>query len=192
MPSQVRLDVCVYVFDLLYLNGTTLLGLPLRERRGLLPSALPHARAGRMEPATGREFRLLAPETEQGAEAGEVQEGGGGGAQGGDQATGQTGTVGTGGVESGGVGGSSLQPDQRAPAPATVTAFAVTAPDLAVAAVAETQPAVAAAAPGPGNNPFSVLTSPQVAAAHEVTPGQCEGALMSLLLEAVDAGTEGE
>jgi DNA ligase 1 len=34
--SAVKVQVCVYAFDLMFLNGESLLGRPLRERRGLL------------------------------------------------------------------------------------------------------------------------------------------------------------
>ncbi|GFH08533.1 DNA ligase, partial [Haematococcus lacustris] len=38
---QVSMSVCVFVYDLLYLHGQPLLGLGLRQRRALLPLALP-------------------------------------------------------------------------------------------------------------------------------------------------------
>ncbi|KAL2866965.1 putative DNA ligase I [Aspergillus lucknowensis] len=36
--GAIKINVCLFAFDLMYLNGTPLLGRPLRERRGLLRS----------------------------------------------------------------------------------------------------------------------------------------------------------
>ena len=36
--GSIQVDVCLFAFDLMYLNGEELLGRPFRERRGLLRS----------------------------------------------------------------------------------------------------------------------------------------------------------
>lgn len=60
MLLQVSTAVCVFVFDLLYYGGQTLLGRSLRERLSLLPKALPHMRPGYIEPATHVEIKMTA------------------------------------------------------------------------------------------------------------------------------------
>ncbi|KAG2439579.1 hypothetical protein HXX76_004931 [Chlamydomonas incerta] len=58
---QVTVQVCVFVFDLLEWNGTSLLHRPLRERRSLLPAALPGMSPGRVMLATAVELQPLQP-----------------------------------------------------------------------------------------------------------------------------------
>lgn len=50
---QVSVHVCIFVFDLMYLDGRTLLALPLEERRRLLLTALPGMREGHIQMAQG-------------------------------------------------------------------------------------------------------------------------------------------
>lgn len=52
-PPQVSVHVCIFVFDLMYLDGRTLLSLPLEERRRLLLTALPGMREGHIQLAQG-------------------------------------------------------------------------------------------------------------------------------------------
>lgn len=52
--SDIKVSVCVYVFDLMYLDGEVLLAQPFRERRSLLKSRFPpflpsDKRAGRLD-----------------------------------------------------------------------------------------------------------------------------------------------
>jgi len=56
---QVQIPVCVFVFDLLAVDGEDLLAAPLRARRARLPAALPAMRAGYLEAA--RCWELPAP-----------------------------------------------------------------------------------------------------------------------------------
>lgn len=46
---QVTVAVCVFAFDLLYLDGEALVKLPLRERRDRLSAALPHLTPGHVQ-----------------------------------------------------------------------------------------------------------------------------------------------
>lgn len=50
------MQVCVFVFDLLYWNGQPLLGRSLRQRRALLPLALPGMQPGLVQLATAVEL----------------------------------------------------------------------------------------------------------------------------------------
>lgn len=43
---QVTQQVCVFLFDVMYLDGEVLMPLPLRRRRELIHAALPHMREG--------------------------------------------------------------------------------------------------------------------------------------------------
>eukprot|EP00198_Chlamydomonas_reinhardtii_P008670 XP_001698007.1 predicted protein [Chlamydomonas reinhardtii] len=61
MGTHVTVQVCVFVFDLLEWNGTSLLHRPLRERRSLLPAALPGMSPGRVMLATAVELQPLQP-----------------------------------------------------------------------------------------------------------------------------------
>ncbi|KAK9829240.1 hypothetical protein WJX72_004715 [[Myrmecia] bisecta] len=53
---QVLIQVCVFVFDLLYLDGQPLVAQCLRERRARIATALPHLRPGYVELATSVEI----------------------------------------------------------------------------------------------------------------------------------------
>lgn len=53
------MPVCVFVFDVLAVDGEDLLAAPLRARRARLSAALPHLRPGYVEPA--RAWELPAP-----------------------------------------------------------------------------------------------------------------------------------
>lgn len=53
---QVTVDVCVFAFDLLFVDGQPLLQEPLRQRRQLLAKALPQRTAGWLELATSVDF----------------------------------------------------------------------------------------------------------------------------------------
>lgn len=57
LDMQVTMHVCVFVFDLLYVDGDALVRLPLRQRRARLAAALPHLQPGHMQLATSIEFR---------------------------------------------------------------------------------------------------------------------------------------
>lgn len=57
---QVSVHVCIFVFDLMYLDGRTLLALPLEERRRLLLTALPGMREGHIQLAQGTVLYPLA------------------------------------------------------------------------------------------------------------------------------------
>ena len=54
------MHVCVFVFDLLYVDGDSLVHLPLRQRRCRLASALPHLQLGHVQLATSLEFQPAA------------------------------------------------------------------------------------------------------------------------------------
>ena len=69
---QVTVAVCVFAFDLLYVDGSPLVHLPLRERRLKLQAALPQLSPGHVQiarsielqaatiaPTTGPPYRLL-------------------------------------------------------------------------------------------------------------------------------------
>eukprot|EP00884_Botryococcus_braunii_P017318 jgi/Botrbrau1/426/Bobra.110_2s0076.1 len=58
---QVTVPVCVFAFDLLYINGQPLVHLPLRARRERLAEVLPNRRAGFTELAKGFELPDNAP-----------------------------------------------------------------------------------------------------------------------------------
>lgn len=64
---QVTTDVCVFVFDLLYHDGETLLKVPLRERRARLAAALPGMSPGRVQLATAVEIDPAGEEVRAGA-----------------------------------------------------------------------------------------------------------------------------
>jgi DNA ligase-1 len=51
--DSIKVDVCIFAFDCLYLNGRTLLREPLTERRAALHSAL-NTRPGLLELATAK------------------------------------------------------------------------------------------------------------------------------------------
>ena len=53
---QVTVAVCVFAFDLLYLDGTALVHLPLRERRRQLDLALPQVSPGLVQIAQAVEL----------------------------------------------------------------------------------------------------------------------------------------
>lgn len=57
---QVTMHVCVFVFDLLYVDGEALVHLPLRQRRARLAAALPNLQAGHVQFATSVEFQPAA------------------------------------------------------------------------------------------------------------------------------------
>ena len=54
---QVTMHVCVFVFDLLYVDGDSLVHLPLRQRRARLAAALPNLQPGHVQLATSMEFQ---------------------------------------------------------------------------------------------------------------------------------------
>lgn len=54
------MHVCVFVFDLLYVDGDSLVHLPLRQRRSRLASALPNLQLGHVQLATSLEFQPAA------------------------------------------------------------------------------------------------------------------------------------
>lgn len=54
--GEIRVHVCVFVFDILFVDGTSLLQLPLRARRERLISALCNMSKGRVEMATSKEI----------------------------------------------------------------------------------------------------------------------------------------
>ena len=54
------MHVCVFVFDLLYVDGDSLVHLPLRQRRGRLAAAVPHLQPGHVQLATSLEFQPAA------------------------------------------------------------------------------------------------------------------------------------
>lgn len=54
------MHVCVFVFDLLYVDGDSLVHLPLRQRRARLAQALPNLEPGFVQFATSMEFRPAA------------------------------------------------------------------------------------------------------------------------------------
>ena len=57
---QVTMHVCVFVFDLLYVDGDSLVHLPLRQRRSRLAAALPNLQPGHVQLATSLEFQPAA------------------------------------------------------------------------------------------------------------------------------------
>ena len=57
---QVTMHVCVFVFDLLYVDGDSLVHLPLRQRRNRLAAALPNLQLGHVQLATSLEFQPAA------------------------------------------------------------------------------------------------------------------------------------
>lgn len=42
--SDIKVQVCIYAFDLLYINGESLVSQPLRHRREVLRSSFPEVR----------------------------------------------------------------------------------------------------------------------------------------------------
>lgn len=54
------MHVCVFVFDLLYVDGDSLVHLPLRQRRARLAQALPNLEPGFVQFATSMEFQPAA------------------------------------------------------------------------------------------------------------------------------------
>ena len=54
------MHVCVFVFDLLYMDGDSLVHLPLRQRRARLAAALPNLEPGHVQFATSMEFQPAA------------------------------------------------------------------------------------------------------------------------------------
>lgn len=54
------MHVCVFVFDLLYVDGDSLVHLPLRQRRARLAAALPNLQPGHVQLATSMEFQPAA------------------------------------------------------------------------------------------------------------------------------------
>ena len=54
------MHVCVFVFDLLYVDGDSLVHLPLRQRRARLAAALPNLQPGHVQFATSLEFQPAA------------------------------------------------------------------------------------------------------------------------------------
>jgi ATP-dependent DNA ligase len=54
------MHVCVFVFDLLYVDGVSLVHLPLRQRRARLAAALPNLQPGHVQFATSMEFQPAA------------------------------------------------------------------------------------------------------------------------------------
>ncbi len=54
------MHVCVFVFDLLYVDGDSLVHLPLRQRRARLATALPNLQPGHVQFATSMEFQPAA------------------------------------------------------------------------------------------------------------------------------------
>ena len=54
------MHVCVFVFDLLYVDGDSLIHLPLRQRRARLAQALPNLEPGFVQFATSMEFQPAA------------------------------------------------------------------------------------------------------------------------------------
>ena len=66
------MHVCVFVFDLLYVDGESLVNLPLRQRRARLAAALPNLEPGYVQFATSLEFQpaALAAAAEAAAPAG--------------------------------------------------------------------------------------------------------------------------
>jgi DNA ligase-1 len=60
--ADVAVDTCVFAFDLLALDGASLLARPLRERRAALAAALPAREAGRVELAHARAVEDVAAE----------------------------------------------------------------------------------------------------------------------------------
>ena len=54
------MHVCVFVFDLLYVDGEALVHLPLRQRRARLAAALPNLQPGHVQFATSVEFQPAA------------------------------------------------------------------------------------------------------------------------------------
>ncbi|KAA6428449.1 MAG: DNA ligase [Trebouxia sp. A1-2] len=57
---EVTMHVCVFVFDLLYVDGDSLVHLPLRQRRARLAAALPNLQPGHVQFATSMEFQPAA------------------------------------------------------------------------------------------------------------------------------------
>ncbi|MEW5298883.1 MAG: hypothetical protein WDW36_001957 [Sanguina aurantia] len=55
---QVTIQVAVFVFDLLYADGQSLLQLPLRERRHRIATAMPHMSPGRVQMADSIEVSI--------------------------------------------------------------------------------------------------------------------------------------
>ncbi len=51
------MHVCVFVFDLLFVDGDSLVHLPLRQRRARLAAALPNLQPGHVQFATSMEFQ---------------------------------------------------------------------------------------------------------------------------------------
>ena len=60
LAMQVTMHVCVFVFDLLYVDGDVLVHLPLRQRRARLAQALPNLEPGFVQFATSMEFQPAA------------------------------------------------------------------------------------------------------------------------------------
>ena len=56
--ADVTVHVCVFLFDALYVNGESLLHLPLRERRARLRACFPDLRPGFVELAQGLEMHV--------------------------------------------------------------------------------------------------------------------------------------
>ena len=64
------MQVCVFVFDLLYVDGESLVHLPLRQRRARLAAALPNLKLGHVQFATAMEFQPAIVSTAAAAAAG--------------------------------------------------------------------------------------------------------------------------
>ncbi|KFK41071.1 hypothetical protein AALP_AA2G081800 [Arabis alpina] len=47
--ESIKVEICVFVFDIMFFNGEQLLALPLRERRGRLKEVFPESRPGYLE-----------------------------------------------------------------------------------------------------------------------------------------------
>ena len=65
--SDVTVHVCVFLFDLLHIDGEDLLALPFRERRARLAAAFPALKAGHVALAQGVELRVVPDEAAAGA-----------------------------------------------------------------------------------------------------------------------------
>lgn len=182
--DEVSVRVCVFVFDMVYWNGSPLLRHPLRKRRALIADALPSMSAGAVQMATSLE--LLNPPADDAGRPGNSTAAAATTAVAATADTDATGSsVSRGGrattsaiCSSGGDAGNNAPAgDIAAAPPAAPTGVKV---DATSASKITTAPAVSTVTAGPAAAATATATAQQV---HEE--------VHELLLAAVAAGTEG-